>query len=52
MRNFDEEFTNEVPVLTPVHSTLSNANQEEFRGFTFVSDWAKASRANVMPKKE
>ncbi|KAJ3253607.1 Serine/threonine kinase [Boothiomyces macroporosus] len=48
LSNFDEEFTSEVPVLTPVHSVLSNANQEEFRGFTFVSDWAKASRAAVM----
>ncbi|KAJ3268592.1 Serine/threonine kinase [Terramyces sp. JEL0728] len=48
LSNFDEEFTSEVPVLTPVHSVLSNANQEEFRGFTFVSDWAKVSRAAVM----
>ncbi|KAI8896809.1 kinase-like domain-containing protein [Globomyces pollinis-pini] len=50
LSNFDEEFTNEMPVLTPVHSTLSNAHQEEFRGFTFVSEWAKASRAAVNPQ--
>ncbi|KAI8843596.1 kinase-like domain-containing protein [Chytridium lagenaria] len=32
--NFDEEFTKEMPVLTPCNSVLSAADQEEFRGFT------------------
>ncbi|RIA87908.1 kinase-like domain-containing protein [Glomus cerebriforme] len=37
--NFDEEFTREVPVLTPVHSHLNAEAQEEFKGFSYVSDW-------------
>ena len=43
--NFDEEFTKEIPVLTPTTSVLSTANQEEFRGFTYISTWAEANRA-------
>ncbi|KAI8927990.1 hypothetical protein BC831DRAFT_450572 [Entophlyctis helioformis] len=42
--NFDEEFTREMPVLTPCTSVLSVANQEEFRGFTYISDWAQEIR--------
>ncbi|KAJ3217237.1 Serine/threonine kinase [Dinochytrium kinnereticum] len=34
--NFDEEFTKEMPVLTPCNSVLSAADQEEFRGFTYI----------------
>ncbi|CAG8843010.1 1661_t:CDS:2, partial [Racocetra persica] len=37
--NFDEEFTREDPVLTPVHSKLTMENQEEFLHFSYVSDW-------------
>ncbi|KAG5462543.1 MAG: kinase-like domain-containing protein [Olpidium bornovanus] len=37
--NFDEEFTREVPVLTPVHTVLDAADQEEFRGFSYVATW-------------
>ncbi|RUP45811.1 hypothetical protein BC936DRAFT_147709, partial [Jimgerdemannia flammicorona] len=37
--NFDEEFTKEIPVLTPVHSTLNNGEQEEFRTFSYVAEW-------------
>ncbi|CAG8549977.1 5213_t:CDS:10, partial [Diversispora eburnea] len=37
--NFDEEFTKELPVLTPVNSQLTADNQDEFRGFSYVSDW-------------
>jgi hypothetical protein len=47
--NFDQEFTREVPVLTPVHSGISQVSrwlivvltpdmQEQFRGFSFVAD--------------
>ena len=52
--NFDQEFTREVPVLTPVHSgthlrslgekdrrlmiVLTPDMQEQFRGFSFVAD--------------
>ncbi|CAG8437090.1 2387_t:CDS:10 [Funneliformis caledonium] len=37
--NFDDEFTREVPVLTPVHSHLNSEAQEEFKGFSYVSEW-------------
>ncbi|CAG8562747.1 23489_t:CDS:10 [Dentiscutata erythropus] len=37
--NFDEEFTKEEPVLTPVNSKLTMENQEEFTNFSYVSDW-------------
>ncbi|CAI2168799.1 11740_t:CDS:10 [Funneliformis geosporum] len=37
--NFDDEFTSEVPVLTPVHSHLKSEAQEEFKGFSYVSEW-------------
>jgi len=37
--NFDEEFTSEAPVLTPVHSVLSTEMQGEFRGFSYVAEW-------------
>lgn len=36
--NFDQEFTREVPVLTPVRSVLTPEMQEQFRGFSFVAD--------------
>ncbi|KAJ3121854.1 Serine/threonine kinase [Physocladia obscura] len=49
--NFDEEFTKEMPILTPCKTTLAAADQEEFRGFTHVSDWANASR-NAARKAE
>lgn len=34
--NFDSEFTNEKPYLTPVHSQLSMGDQREFEGFSWV----------------
>jgi len=37
--NFDEEFTKEIPVLTPVHSKLIDGEQEEFRSFSYVAEW-------------
>ncbi|KAI5813327.1 protein kinase C [Pyronema omphalodes] len=36
--NFDQEFTSVTPVLTPVQSVLTQAMQEEFRGFSYVQD--------------
>nr|WGC84524.1 protein kinase C [Trichoderma koningiopsis] len=36
--NFDSEFTSVTPVLTPVQSVLSQAMQEEFRGFSYTAD--------------
>ncbi|KAI1267163.1 hypothetical protein F5Y18DRAFT_444127 [Xylariaceae sp. FL1019] len=37
--NFDSEFTSVTPVLTPVNSVLSQAMQEEFRGFSYTADF-------------
>lgn len=37
VKNFDQEFTNEVPALTPVTKTLTPAMQEQFRGFSYLS---------------
>ncbi|KAF2869785.1 kinase C-like protein [Massariosphaeria phaeospora] len=37
--NFDTEFTSVTPVLTPVQSVLSQAMQEEFRGFSYSADF-------------
>ena len=42
--NFDTEFTRELPLLTPCNSVLSDLDQEEFRGFTYVSDWGTKAR--------
>ncbi|GAA5863608.1 hypothetical protein JCM8547_003664 [Rhodosporidiobolus lusitaniae] len=39
--NFDSEFTNEQPTLTPVHSTLSTQDQGEFAGFSWTAAWAQ-----------
>ncbi|ORX35993.1 hypothetical protein BD324DRAFT_602555 [Kockovaella imperatae] len=38
--NFDQEFTREQPTLTPVHTQLSAADQQEFAGFSWVAPWA------------
>ncbi|KAK3677876.1 Serine/threonine kinase [Recurvomyces mirabilis] len=38
--NFDSEFTDVTPVLTPVQSVLTQAMQEEFRGFSYSADFA------------
>ncbi|KAJ3149573.1 Serine/threonine kinase [Geranomyces variabilis] len=46
--NFDEEFTKEEPVLTPCTSVLSAADQEDFRGFTYVSEWAQTARNETL----
>lgn len=37
--NFDEEFTRELPVLTPIQNELSAEDQEEFTNFTYVAEW-------------
>ncbi|EGV64113.1 Serine/threonine kinase [Yamadazyma tenuis] len=36
--NFDKEFTSETPRLTPVDTVLTSEMQEQFRGFSHVSD--------------
>ncbi|KAF7722694.1 Serine/threonine kinase [Apophysomyces ossiformis] len=38
--NFDEEFTREIPILTPVNAMLTQLEQREFAGFSYVADWA------------
>ncbi|KAJ3207761.1 Serine/threonine kinase [Dinochytrium kinnereticum] len=38
--NFDSEFTKEPPVLTPISSVLTAANQKEFDDFDYTADWA------------
>ncbi|KAK8865995.1 hypothetical protein IAR55_001146 [Kwoniella newhampshirensis] len=40
--NFDQEFTREQPTLTPVHTQLSAADQQEFAGFSWIAPWAAA----------
>ncbi|KAI9338559.1 kinase-like domain-containing protein [Zopfochytrium polystomum] len=47
--NFDTEFTKEVPVLTPCNTVLSTADQEEFRGFTYLRYWAQQTRSKLPP---
>lgn len=37
--NFDEEFTREMPVLTPITSTLNRPEQQEFSNFSYTADW-------------
>lgn len=38
VNNFDQDFTKEDPVLTPINSEIVNAiNQDEFRGFSFTN---------------
>ena len=38
--NFDEEFTKQLPVLTPVKDVLDEIDQREFRGFSYTAEWA------------
>lgn len=38
--NFDSEFTKEQPTLTPVHGQLTEKDQMEFNGFSWVAAWA------------
>ncbi|KAI9140889.1 hypothetical protein BKA69DRAFT_1038888 [Paraphysoderma sedebokerense] len=45
--NFDEEFTRELPVLTPVNTVLDPADQAEFKDFTTYSLFGPLSTANV-----
>ncbi|RCK58118.1 Protein kinase C-like 1 [Candida viswanathii] len=39
--NFDQEFTSETPRLTPVETVLTSEMQEQFRGFSHISDNAQ-----------
>lgn len=50
MSNFDREFTSEAPVLTPINSVLSDADQKEFAEFGYISDWAFQARVQATAK--
>lgn len=39
--NFDQEFTSETPRLTPVETVLTSEMQEQFRGFSHISEHAQ-----------
>ncbi|KAI9262006.1 kinase-like domain-containing protein [Sporodiniella umbellata] len=38
--NFDEEFTREIPILTPVNAMLTENEQDNFASFSYVANWA------------
>ncbi|CEG81405.1 Putative AGC/PKC protein kinase [Rhizopus microsporus] len=38
--NFDEEFTREIPILTPVNAMLTSEEQQQFVNFSYVANWA------------
>ncbi|KAI9474162.1 MAG: kinase-like domain-containing protein [Benjaminiella poitrasii] len=38
--NFDEEFTREIPILTPVNAMLTEHDQQTFINFSYVANWA------------
>jgi hypothetical protein len=46
--NFDSEFTKEAPVLTPCQGVLSAVDQDQFKGFTHVSEWAIQDREKLL----
>ncbi|KAI9221396.1 hypothetical protein BC828DRAFT_357038 [Blastocladiella britannica] len=41
--NFDEEFTGQPPVLTPVQTVLDDTEQLEFAGFSYVANWVNVA---------
>ncbi|KAG2203913.1 hypothetical protein INT47_007496 [Mucor saturninus] len=41
--NFDEEFTREIPALTPINSALNRVEQQEFQSFSYVADWTQTA---------
>jgi hypothetical protein len=49
--NFDQEFTKEKPVLTPMNSVLPAHDQADFSDFDFISEWAKTSRLEALQPK-
>ncbi|KAI9322476.1 kinase-like domain-containing protein [Dichotomocladium elegans] len=46
--NFDQEFTGQFPMLTPVQSPLSAQDQDLFYGFNYISDWALAGTPELV----
>ena len=49
--HFETQFTREIPVLTPCDSILTLVEQEEFRGFTHISQWAQDLRMEFMSQR-
>lgn len=49
--NFDEEFTKELPVLTPLQNDLHEQDQEEFRNFTYTADWILEAQQQQQQQK-
>ena len=37
-RNFEDQFTNETPRLTPIDQPITNNQQSEFAGFSYVNE--------------
>ena len=37
-QNFEDQFTNETPGLTPIEQPISNHQQSEFAGFSYVNE--------------
>lgn len=50
--NFDPEFIREKPVLTPITSVLSTQDQEEFKDFAYVSEWAQQMRYQAQQQQQ
>lgn len=44
--NFDDEFTRELPVLTPIQNQLLETDQAEFKDFNYVADWNSSTRTS------
>ena len=45
--NFDPEFTREPAQITPTETSLTAADQEEFRGFSYVAEWTVRKESAV-----
>lgn len=48
--NFDAEFTKEKAVLTPINSILAQVDQDQFKDFEYIADWAKEDRVKAQLK--
>ncbi|KAI9484761.1 kinase-like domain-containing protein [Zychaea mexicana] len=47
--NFDQQFTSQFPVLTPVATMLSATQQQNFDYFPYISDWALYDNPDSTP---
>ncbi|KAI9033803.1 kinase-like domain-containing protein [Phycomyces nitens] len=37
--NFDDDFTREIPILTPLSTRIMPEEQQKFKDFSYVADW-------------